>query len=701
MKHNRKKSGFTLVELMVFFVFISLVLAASAPIITKRVKYIPERVGHGKFMCYNGGHTQVYYNATKLISTQSVDRCTFKPPKKNALFKVELIGAGAGGTDSSPYADTTQETRSGGYSIPGGPWGDRSVNPTGSQLVDLFGNTEFVYVTTSGAGGAGESVSRTYTGIGSPHVIVNHDNCYPAREWDENAPYTVEVCDKDENGACAKTCEDVVDETTGETSEECHYTYHEETRYGDWVDTSWKQPQCSDWDQAASELSQSISDAADCGSSSTEWCYTIASAGLVSGYQASAAGIPAELPDFSTYTSATGEGQRGGSAIPIRLDGKIDFCDYKANPGGCGGNCGQITAARDPRCIPFDGADAYLQGLFGGNIAKTTTKEPGSECIGEGYRDLNYHRGDHPDAREPVYNNNLPNSDSHKEGAMGYDVLYYGAIKAWDKCATNTKRATGGNGGYYYYAEGSSISGNYRSALPEPDDADGLAAPSFPGYAFSNDSGSDNIPRMTISTTLDVRNHYDVGYGGGAGSYRTYYISNLDDDCIFDIPSGGPTVTAYTGTASIAALEAGLETSMTCNEGTLRLHASGGHYNPSTFGQSFNGFNYVNLSSGIVQSPSSFYTGGGGSSSPYQPNDIYTKYAISAGGFGAGGDGSSITDKCTRITGHYTQTVTHAGGTKSDYHDVESTNNQPCDEENDVSTSGASSGTGGAVIISW
>ena len=51
MKYNKIKKGFTLIELMIFFVFISLVLAAAAPLITKKVKNIPTRRPHGTFIC--------------------------------------------------------------------------------------------------------------------------------------------------------------------------------------------------------------------------------------------------------------------------------------------------------------------------------------------------------------------------------------------------------------------------------------------------------------------------------------------------------------------------------------------------------------------------------------------------------------------------------------------------------------------------
>ena len=56
MLNKKTKSGFTLIELMVFFIFISLIMAAATPIITKRVKNIPLKFNHGKFICYDDGH---------------------------------------------------------------------------------------------------------------------------------------------------------------------------------------------------------------------------------------------------------------------------------------------------------------------------------------------------------------------------------------------------------------------------------------------------------------------------------------------------------------------------------------------------------------------------------------------------------------------------------------------------------------------
>lgn len=94
MLNKKTKSGFTLIELMVFFIFISLIMAAATPIITKRVKNIPLKFNHGKFICYDDGHYELY-NSTRIIDSGA--GCQFKPPRRAALYKIELVGAGAGG----------------------------------------------------------------------------------------------------------------------------------------------------------------------------------------------------------------------------------------------------------------------------------------------------------------------------------------------------------------------------------------------------------------------------------------------------------------------------------------------------------------------------------------------------------------------------------------------------------------------------
>lgn len=732
MKHNSKKTGFTLVELMVFFVFVSLVLAASAPIITKRVKYIPERVGHGKFMCYNGGHTQVYYNATKLISTESVSQCEFKPPKKNALFKIELIGAGAGGTSTSPYADTTMHSESGGYSLPGGPYGKRSINPTGPQLIAIFGDgghgADFTIVQTSGAGGHGGSVTRHYTGITDPHINVDESGCFSSESyWADWCEYKVTVCDEDADGNCIYDCTPKLDadgnpilDADGNPEETCVQRTHEETRYGctkmtengDWdrdgIVEGPKKEECSDWHTEANKIHADIMSQVDCGSTTDITCKTIAYGSLVSAFQQQAYNATnpngsISVPDFGFGTSATGSGAPGGAASKLRLRSKIDFCNYKEHPGGCGGNCAQITAARDPRCVEKDNVDAYLQSLFSSYIVTGTTKEIGPQCIGWGYNEKNEHNGAHMSEREPTKNLNLSNTDAFSEGKLGYDVLYYGAIKAWDKCATNTVRAEGGDGGWIRN-NGMQITSTTgaEAALNPGKDAGGLVAPLIPNYIFDRVSDSRKIPSALIETELSQRNHYNIGYGGGSGSYRTYYISNLDSDCTFSVPYGGPVLSINAGASYAAALQESLATTMTCNEGTLRLSADGGYYNLSQDNQHYSGFNYVNLTTGVAEPPPEHVSSHGGGNSPYSPNDIYTKYTIGTTNFGEGGDGTGLRDGCTEVYGTYTHTlVRDNGSTKTLPKYTVSSTGGGCDPSKDVKPIPASSGSGGAIIISW
>ena len=107
------KSGFSLVELMIFFLFITILLAASTPIITKRIKNVPLRAYHGKFLCYRDTNSGTligeYYNSTgkitKRVESNNGTTLEFIPPKRAAIYKIDMIGAGAGGYDYFEYED--------------------------------------------------------------------------------------------------------------------------------------------------------------------------------------------------------------------------------------------------------------------------------------------------------------------------------------------------------------------------------------------------------------------------------------------------------------------------------------------------------------------------------------------------------------------------------------------------------------------
>ena len=163
MLNKKIKSGFTLIELMVFFIFISLIMAAATPIITKRVKNIPLRMNHGKFICY--GNRYELYNSTRIIDSGA--GCQFKPPRRAALYKIELVGAGAGGYSYTEPVTEDMVEGNGGYKMASGHYGDGYTDLSEAQLWNAFSGASFTLVQSSGSGRLGTPVSRTYTGITS------------------------------------------------------------------------------------------------------------------------------------------------------------------------------------------------------------------------------------------------------------------------------------------------------------------------------------------------------------------------------------------------------------------------------------------------------------------------------------------------------------------------------------------------------
>lgn len=164
MKMNNIKRGFTLVELMVFFLFITILIAASTPLITRKAKEIPLRVTHGKYICYydnSGNLMQDYYNSTRRVSSEPVTSCSFKPPRRASVFKVELIGAGAGGCNHFTYdPKSQQETKN--SELDQQYWG---FDVPEDVLQDLFNGAEFAYMIGTGSAGDG---GTAFTEIATP-----------------------------------------------------------------------------------------------------------------------------------------------------------------------------------------------------------------------------------------------------------------------------------------------------------------------------------------------------------------------------------------------------------------------------------------------------------------------------------------------------------------------------------------------------
>ena len=623
INNKNLKLGFTLVELMVFFMFISLVLAASTPIITKRLKNIPEKVYHGKYICLGGEHR--YYNSTRLISSGA--GCTFKPPRKAALYKIEMIGGGAGGYEyiRDPWDDT--EDREATYDPKNRTkTGDAYAFPNGSQLQQILYGVAYRFATTTGSGGSGGDVQVSYTGTTSPQIEFTGE-CYNEGEEVPEGSTMISCAEKDERISKA---------------------YHDLSPYS-----------------------------GSCTTSSGKWCHYVADSslsatmqGIVNSYFPNGDAI---LKSYSTADTATGYGSYGGSSKRIYIDGTINFRN------------------KDGVRVSANETESYLYTLFNSAVKKGSTSSPGS-CAG-------WSNSSPTSTSAPDINYN----DTHITSAEdGTDVERYGALKVWDTyCVTNKVRPTGGKGGYI--SQGSSRwTGTYSWYYDDSTDAAGPIQGSIPSmYQMTTgitDSASDYYPTVKVKTNLNNRYH-QVGSGGGAARTATYYVPALDDDCVFGVASGGPAIDDTITLEEIESLQRGLSTTLVCNGGSLKLSVDGGtYYNVPSEPKVFPGFELVN-GDGTFKSVSPYETSVSGAGSPYQSSDVYTKYDLGIGGFGAGGASNSIKDTCTTPYGYYSFAVVSNGSTINQRnYDIPY---DGCDPVESITRTEATDGTGGVIIITW
>ena len=99
MKNNR---GFSLSELMIIMLLVSLILAASVPLITKKHLKLPfGNVEHGTYICYyddDGELHEARYASKFGISNEVFNRkvpdgksCVFNPPAKASYFQIYIL----------------------------------------------------------------------------------------------------------------------------------------------------------------------------------------------------------------------------------------------------------------------------------------------------------------------------------------------------------------------------------------------------------------------------------------------------------------------------------------------------------------------------------------------------------------------------------------------------------------------------------
>ena len=665
MLNKKTKSGFTLIELMVFFIFISLIMAAATPIITKRVKNIPLRMNHGKFICY--GNRYELYNSTRIIDSGA--GCQFKPPRRAALYKIELVGAGAGGYNyTEPVTEATVEGN-GGYRMTSGHYGDGYTALSNAQLWNAFNRATFTLVQYSGSAGSGGSPSRSYTGVTTPRIARSKE-CFQSY-------YYTDKCTKKVNDLNKPILDKDGNPTGKYEQKDEEYDCQKYQR----DDPEGKLETCSDYDSRLRSAENRISSWFGC--TSGDRCRTLYSS-VLDAAKGVAESVPGTLLNFGTGNTMYSYSASSGSGIYLKLDGTIDFRDYN--------NGGQYIKASDVK--------SYLRNLLTSYYVTGTSQYEGT-CNGRGYTGYDYHDGTYPNRYHGSANLNLRNDDTVWTGKWGYDVLHYAAIEAWGRCATNRVRATGGEGGQIHYYEGDRIfayDGRERGT-----DASGTSGVtrygSIPYRITAVSSASRKEPYVITKTRLNERYHA-VGDGGGGASYKVAYVPSLSSDCKFNVPSGGQAIDKNIANSLLTYLHNGLATTLSCNNGTLNLKADGGYYNKDITRKSYNGFDNIKPDGTPISTAPYTTNGKAPGGSPFTSSDVFTKYNLTGGGFGAGGTGSSIVDECSTPWGEYWIWLAYSESNKSqkDHQNIEKTD---CNDATQVTYNEAQAGTGGVIIISW
>lgn len=165
------KKGFSLVEVMIIFTVLSVILAASIPMISKKANPIQNKVSHGVYRCIqvntdNGDSELVeeLYSGTRQIKSDSVNKCTFRVPQA-AQYKIDMYSAGTGGTKFAMVNSQRDDSRVHTYTMAGGMDNgnvDPILKPNDSELAKMFNGKVVVRSAYTGDAGNGGNADLTY-----------------------------------------------------------------------------------------------------------------------------------------------------------------------------------------------------------------------------------------------------------------------------------------------------------------------------------------------------------------------------------------------------------------------------------------------------------------------------------------------------------------------------------------------------------
>lgn len=106
---NKNKKAFTLVEIMLLMVVLSLIMASSVAVITRKHKMKPRRAVHGLYICYydmhrdasgvmqKDGKHEVLISGKSTVKDAPVSKCMFSIPRTASYINVRMVGGGGAG----------------------------------------------------------------------------------------------------------------------------------------------------------------------------------------------------------------------------------------------------------------------------------------------------------------------------------------------------------------------------------------------------------------------------------------------------------------------------------------------------------------------------------------------------------------------------------------------------------------------------
>ena len=705
MKHNNLRAGFTLVELMVFFLFISILIAASTPLITKRIKSVPSRTYHGKFLCYRDDMGQLhgdYYNAAgkkvKEAPVVSADSIIFEPPKRAAVFKVEMVGAGAGGYDYTDYKNESNPMHKSYFNKDGdgGHSGDTVYELSDSDIKNrLQGQKNTISAYTGKGGDSGKIYyahsipSQTITRRSTTWVWKNNKKHYLYYDVPSFDPSTMSR-EWTSEGDGNKNTKDVI--------------APKKSVFESYITTNF--PETAD--ATATEQSD--------GSYRRYLEYTATPyVQAVMLLKATSCDLDS-LYNIPVTSDKDVKGGEGGKGTFISYTYTIDFNSAEAK-------------GKTPQQYIKWLMDTYQSGMsyYPANEMRYWNFQSG-RVVSDGSP------GSNAKAAISKVANSFSENDKTSEGTAanagnGGDANGYAALQiGYHKYLTNKQKATGAKDTQMIVQSEGRIYLRYKNGL----DADSAGMIDSDGNTYSGSgSGSSNgahwstadtssTKYIELISTVPVRTYY-IGANGESGEYVSKQVANLGESCTIYLPPVSQSLAFKEDATLITNPE---PTRLVCKGWTNEMKAESGRqrkncqldkgtgsadcdssanfwtYNPyANLSESdrFNGTGFVNLPKNFPIDPLTVLESQFGAI-----GSIFTKTPnLVAQGYGKGGNGAGYIDYCMKMGGQINiKTMDSRTGTVSSADPIYFPPDPNCSMENNPVTH-AEPGGQGAIIISW